>query len=360
MTHPELAEGRKRIPALDGVRGIAIILVLATHINWFSLITPWIREHLGPWTAGGYFGVDLFFALSGFLITSILIDWWRDTGTVSLRRFYVNRATRLLPALYVMLAVYSAVKVLSGTAFGTIEPTVRAAVLYVSNWQGDIGWGSPATSLAHLWSLGVEEQFYVVWPFIFLGLVRLTPRRALAAIAGGIVFVWVWRLTHQTKELALFPFWRTDMRADVLLAGAAAAFIHRNWTFRRVTALVVTCIGGSIFALHAVFGEPVRQYTIRYGLLVIALSAAALVLGLAQLDVHGIRPLGGRFLSVMGRHSYAIYLWHFPIWEYLTMHHASWGLAPVVAAAIFATAGAAALSWWVIERPGMKLRRFLL
>jgi peptidoglycan/LPS O-acetylase OafA/YrhL len=160
------------IPALDGVRGIAVVGVLFFHAGHLS---------------GGFLGVDLFFTLSGFLITSLLIAEWREHGTVRLSAFWARRARRLLPALFIVLtlaALYGAL--LAGdTELGRLRGDAFASLFYVSNWW-QIGhrqsyWdiftaGSP---LAHMWSLAIEEQFYLVWPIVFFVVIKRAGRRAL-------------------------------------------------------------------------------------------------------------------------------------------------------------------------------------
>src|SRR5262245_51790762 len=148
-------------PALDGLRGVAILAVMIYHSG------------LGR---GGYLGVDVFFALSGFLITTLLCDEYAATGTIAFRKFYARRALRLLPALVVFVAVWLAV------LYATLEPRFWAFVtgfglavlFYVANWVGI--WVLPLGVFGHTWSLAIEEQFYVLWPLVILAVVRLCVR----------------------------------------------------------------------------------------------------------------------------------------------------------------------------------------
>src|SRR5882672_8926270 len=145
-------------PSLDGVRAIAILAVLACHCEWLQ---------------SGYLGVDVFFALSGFLITSLLLEEYTATGTITLRWFYARRALRLLPALLGLLVVGTSVILFTVPAeYGPLALHEAAAVLfYVANWAWLIG--LPLGLYGHTWSLAIEEQFYMLWPLALLGLLRV-------------------------------------------------------------------------------------------------------------------------------------------------------------------------------------------
>src|SRR5580700_10942097 len=177
--------GQRYMPGLDGLRALAVLAVIAYH------------EQLG-WAPGGLLGVGVFFTLSGYLITDLLLGQWAAAGRLKLADFWARRARRLLPALFVMLAVVTAWVTLADRArLAGLRGAVAAAVTYCSNWyliiQGQSYFArfAPPTPLDHLWSLAVEEQFYLVWPWVVLLLVRLAGqarkrRRGLADGLGGL------------------------------------------------------------------------------------------------------------------------------------------------------------------------------
>jgi peptidoglycan/LPS O-acetylase OafA/YrhL len=158
------------LPGLDGLRGLAVAAVMVYHANT-------------EWLPGGFLGVEVFFVISGYLITLLLIGEHERTGRVDLRGFYVRRARRLLPALFTLLVGITIYTTLfRDDALGQLRGDVVAAVTYVSNWyQIWVGQGYTAAGdfapLRHLWSLAVEEQFYVIWPLVMIGLLRLGRRR---------------------------------------------------------------------------------------------------------------------------------------------------------------------------------------
>ena len=176
--------------ALDGLRGVAVLLVLMRHS--FELVPggfgpQWLDDFL----RGGYFGVDIFFVLSGFLITSLLLDERESSGAVRMRSFYGRRALRLMPALVVMLGVVSIVLVLDGATWSSLWPTVRSSLFYYQNWHSVWDETHLAAEFGHLWSLSIEEQFYIVWPVVFLAMVALWKRQSVrvAALALGVLWV---------------------------------------------------------------------------------------------------------------------------------------------------------------------------
>src|SRR4051812_31140019 len=193
-------------PALDGLRAVAITLVVSLHAF--------------RWPNGGYLGVDLFFVLSGFLITTLLLEEHHATGRISLSRFYLRRARRLLPALFVMLAAYSA---WSLTTQG-VDPTryVLEGVLYCTNYF--LAYRGQLSPIEHLWSLAEEEQFYLLWPLLLIGL--LLWRRRVMGIFLIVVFgllVWneVWQTHHHANGLRLD--YGIDTRSDGLVVGCLLA-----------------------------------------------------------------------------------------------------------------------------------------
>src|SRR5271169_1010657 len=232
---------QRYMPGLDGLRAIAVLAVIAFH-EQFS------------WAPGGMLGVGVFFTLSGYLITDLLLNRWHSTGGVQLGKFWLARARRLLPALFVMLAVVTAwVTLLDRARLGSLRGAVAAAATYSSNWyliiQGQSYFSrfAPPQPLDHLWSLAVEEQFYLIWPWLLLaGLICLRSRTVaavrwlalptLALAAASAVAMYV--LYHPGLDPTRV-YEGTDTRACGLLIGAALAMVlpstvasrmGKNWT----------------------------------------------------------------------------------------------------------------------------------
>src|ERR671913_1331463 len=191
-------------PELDGVRGIAIILVMLVHVH--------------NWPRGGFIGVDVFFTLSGFLITTLLLEEWRARRTVSLRDFYARRALRLFPAVIVLLVAYSIFALVAG---GSLLSTRLAGVgygfTYLSNWAQAFGLTFPDQEIGFLWTLAIEEQYYLLWPgLLLIGLhaARLSPRRLTVAICCLVAAVWAWRLVLAADVPGRRIYFGTDTRLD--------------------------------------------------------------------------------------------------------------------------------------------------
>ena len=369
--------GSRGIPALDGLRAIAVLLVLA--------------EHGGvPGVPGGFLGVDVFFVLSGFLITSLLLDELGRTGRVSLREFWIRRARRLLPALLVVVAaVLLARQLFPPDAIGELRNDAVAAFLWVANWafvaQGTdyFSQGSPPSPLQHMWSLGVEEQFYLLWPLLivavallFLAVRKETPRLpavrwtvfalALAGAAGSAV----WAILLVSEQNLNRVYFGTDTRVQALLIGAAAAaLLVRDWSsvtaggnhlrsrWTRWAARLASVAGVVILAVaaHRATGD-VADF--RSGLLIATAAGAVLVVVPVALDQNGpvARVLALQPLVFLGTISYGIYLWHWPVFLVLNGERTGWSGWSLFAVRCAVTLGLATLSWWVIEQPVQKWR----
>jgi len=279
-------------PALDGLRAVAIILVLLHHAQLLS----------GSRTAGTV-GVTTFFVLSGYLITSLLVAEWKATGSVALGAFYLRRARRLLPALGLMLAASSVALLVIGMADLAITSALGAAS-YVANWVMIAG--DNLGPLNHTWSLAIEEQFYFLWPAAFLVLVPMVgPRRlALGLLALAIAVT-------LARDLAIVGGWHpvrysmaTDLQADSLLVGCALGL---GLVGRRAPRLLLPA---GIFGLVALAITPLTLVT---GTLTVA-ATAAVILGSQRSPDRFVGPLlVSRPMITLGRLSYGVYLWHYPL-----------------------------------------------
>ncbi|HET7030379.1 MAG TPA: acyltransferase [Candidatus Limnocylindrales bacterium] len=300
-----------RSAGLDGVRGLAVLLVALGHVS----LVP----------SGGWIGMSVFFALSGYLITGILLRERAATGTIRIRAFYRRRIARLVPALALLLAVVA----LTGTASAV---SWWSSVAYVKNWQMAIG--HTIDPLAHVWSLGIEEQFYLAWPLLLVGL-RL--RRGLVIVLALAVAVTLLRFQVDADR----AYYGTETRGDALLLGSAAAIAVRlGWRAPRWLGWAGLA---AVLGLALLPDGSVPWLT--WGLALGSLASVALVAGGAP---------GVRWLAPLGLISYGVYLWHWPIvWALGGIHQPPLvGLATIVAACLVATA-----SFVFLERPASAVLR---
>ena len=348
---------------------------------------------------GGYYGVDSFFVLSGFLITSLLVKEWAVSGTVRLRRFWAGRARRLLPALFVMVAAVGLVLAIWPQVLGTphVVGDAVAAVFYASNWYSIANSATYFTlsaqpsPLLHTWSLAIEEQFYLVWPLVVLAVLKLGAgsrrgaRSRSVAVRGGelrlaahdpawtrrrrlhVLFVvaCLGSLASALTMVALAPngyttraYYGTDTRAQALLVGAAIAIGLTIWRERSarpwfVRSAAVLALGG-IVGTGALWATTTETSTFAFsgGFLVASLAAGAVVLGVAVAP----RSLAVRLLELpplpqWGRISYGIYLWYWPVLLVMSGSRLHWGVYELFLARVAVTVGIAALSYRFVEMP---------
>lgn len=304
------------MPGIDGLRAFAVGAVLIYHLG-------------APWLPGGYLGVDMFLVISGFLITSLLLSEHDATGRIDLRRFWIRRARRLLPAVLVMIGVVlAAMLVLHAGEVSRLRGQVVAALFYVVNWQfiyADVPYfdqfGRPSVFL-HLWSLAIEEQFYLVWPPIMaVGIIALRRRALLALVlalaAGSTLLAWVmWKPFTDPSRI----YYGTDTRAVALLVGVALALIpwalrdRSGWSpaARRALEMVGWACAAGLLAAMFTLGD-LDEHLYRGGFLVVALLTAGVVAVLADSAAPMARAAAWAPLVWIGLRSYSIYLWHWPV-----------------------------------------------
>jgi peptidoglycan/LPS O-acetylase OafA/YrhL len=347
-------------PHLDGIRALAVVAVIAFHLGF-------------GWIPGGFVGVDVFFVLSGYLITGLLLTEAAERGSIALGRFYARRARRLLPAsLLVLLAVIvGSNTLLDQIQQQTVGRDVTWSALYAANWrfvQGGVDYFTPGdvpSPVQHFWSLAVEEQFYLIWPLLFLGLWRLSTRRRGVEATGGLLAV-VAGLATASAGLALtlagtdVGYFGTHVRAHQLLAGAALAIAARRWREHLPQGRGAAVGGGALavaglaaLAWTATTIDGATAYPGPAGLVVTAASLA-LVAGVDLAPPTPVsRALGTAAPATVGRLSYSLYLWHWPVIVFapvLAEAHDAPVLAErwLVVAVTVALAGA---SYLVVERP---------
>jgi peptidoglycan/LPS O-acetylase OafA/YrhL len=343
--HPDEAEsGRRFRPDIEGLRAIAIVAVLLCHAGV-------------PFLAGGYVGVDVFFVISGFLITSLLVRELEGTGTISLRGFYARRAKRLLPLSAVLLATVGVLSMifLSPLRNTEVAGDIIASALYVANWHfaaqsvDYFAQGLEPSPVLHLWSLAIEEQFYVVWPGLMLAVTWFWRRRGRSirpALWVALIAILVGSLIYGivlTNDKPAFAYFSTFARAWELGLGAALALLGTVKMPRMAAAALGWAgVAAIVYASFVFTGETTFPGT---AALVPTLGAAALILSGTALaatprGVTGLKAGAGWALSFapvryVGRISYSWYLWH---WPFLVFAAAIWGPRLSVAAGLAAVA----------------------
>ena len=343
-----------RLPGLDGLRALAVIAVIAFH------------EQLSAFP-GGFLGVDVFFVLSGYLITDLLVAQWNRHGHLALRGFWARRARRLLPALGVLLVVVTAATaVIEPAQLTALREALLAAVTYSSNWWQALAHHSyfaqfgPPPPLQHLWSLAIEEQFYLLWPLLLIVILRTCQSgrlRAALAWLGAALSALAMVLVYVPGADPSRVYYGTDTHASALFIGAALAL---TWPLRRMQALsrdgarVPDAIGLAGMAVLAwAMGHFAGTDRVLYpaGLLIAALAAGGVVLAAASPGLVSW-ALGGSALRWIGIRSYGIYLWHWPVIAladaaFPQQVPAHWIWLPEVALSV----GLAAASWRWVEEP---------
>jgi len=343
------------MPGIDGLRALAVGAVVAYHAG-------------AEWLPGGFLGVDVFFVISGYLITSLLLAEHRASGSIDLIRFWLRRARRLLPAVVVMIVVtLAAMAVLHPDEVGRLRGAVASSLLYVVNWYQVFSdqsyfaqFGRPPV-FRHLWSLAVEEQFYLLWPPVLaLGLVALGRRRlvlgVLALLAASTALAWA---LYDPLVDPSRVYYGTDTRGGGLLVGVVLAFLwpasRLGRASRENTPPVLDVVGLAAFAglaaLLATMGEfDARLY--QGGFLLVSVVTAVLLAVVAHPGALLGRAFGWAPLVWIGVRSYGIYLWHWPVLV-LTRPDQDVPFSGIglTAVQVGLTVGIAALSYRYVERP---------
>jgi peptidoglycan/LPS O-acetylase OafA/YrhL len=355
-----VTRGQRYLPGLDGLRAIAVAAVVCYHLGF-------------TWAGGGLLGVGVFFTLSGYLITDILLE--RMHGKEPwLGQFWLGRARRLLPALLLMLAIVTIWVEVSGKAQSGYGWAALASVFYVSNWQlifqhlSYFARFGPPSPLGHLWSLGIEEQFYILWPLLLVvGIYFVRERSRASRIRPRLAAVTVVLAAASALEMAAMYhpsfdssriYFGTDTRAFELLAGAALAMV---WPSRRLGRGVspgarrlidVGGVAGLATILVLMYGQnEYSRFLYQGGFVLLSIATAMLVASLVHPAGRLSALMGAAPLVWIGARSYGIYLWHMPIIALTTpasQHSVDLGRAALQVAA---TISIAALSWHFVEQP---------
>ncbi len=329
-------------PALDGLRGVAILLVVFSH------------AHV-PMFEGAFLGVDLFFVLSGYLITSLLLMEVKKHGKLDFGRFYWRRFLRLMPALALFLAAYCVVAPMLWPELDDVYQDALVSILYLADY-GIAFFDSPNT-LLHMWSLSVEEHFYLVWPPLLLLLIRMSPAGGVwRPIALLYLASWLWRILWVVQGQQFYEiFFRFDTRASGLIAGSllAALILERPAFIDALRARIhhALWLPLAIPLLMALAWD--NQGALVWGITVVELATIVLLVAVQQRNGVIFDMLSAPVLVRLGALSYGIYLWHYPVVRYLRAD-LSWPWVVVLALVI--STGLSALSFYTVERWAMRYR----
>ncbi len=355
-----IRRGQRYMPGLDGLRAIAVLAVVAYHLEF-------------SWAPGGLLGVGVFFTLSGYLITDLLLAQV-GRGGIRLKDFWLARARRLLPALFVMLVVVMAwVTVIGPHQPPDFREAVGSAALYFNNWWQifhDVSYFAAFEApgpLNHLWSLSVEEQFYIVWPLLLILAVRYVKEPGSSVVRfrlAGLTFALA--LASAVLMIVLYTpgldpsrvYYGSDTRALELLVGAALAMI---WPSRQLRAGITAnarksldalgIVGLAVIALMFWQSTEFSPFLYRGGFLVLSIATALAVATLAHPASRLARVVGCPPMRWIGERSYGIYLWHFPIIILTTPEGAQGADLPRAVLQVAAIIGISALSWKYVEDP---------
>lgn len=352
---------RARIGGLDGLRAIAVVGVILYHaeITWFK---------------GGFIGVDIFFVLSGYLVTTIVMNSLEKRGNLGFRSFWANRFRRLEPAQLTMMVVIILVAAVGFRGLlGTIRAQVIAGVTGTMNWylihagNSYFDQTKRAPLFRHLWSLAIELQFYLVWPLALVGLARRYRDRVSVVVAGVAVAV----LASAVCMAVLYgdggastsnAYYSTFTRIQAPLMGALLALLWRPRALQRakagqhgtqVTVLAGVALVALIAMMHLVDDQGPFMY--RGGFLLTAVLSALVIAGLVHPkgELCGRWGLGSKVMVAIGLRSYGLYLWHWPIFVMLRPHQldTSWSDTTVFIVRILLTVVATELCYQLVEKP---------
>lgn len=342
-------------PALDGLRGVAVAAVIAYHLG-------------APFAPGGFLGVDVFLVVSGYLITALLLaEHDRSGGRIDLKDFWIRRARRLLPALIVVLVAVAVWGHLAAppATLDRLRGDGLAALGYVANWRF-VATGQSyfeaflePSPLRHLWSLGVEEQWYLLWPIVVVLLARLVARRRGLAVvvcgAGAVASAVLMAALHDAGSDPSRAYYGTDTRAQALLVGAALAawrwWRPRTWGPRSRPADVAATVGLVGLGVALVVADDEASWLYSGGFLAVAAASVAAVAVAADGRGPVARALSAPPLVWVGRRSYGLYLWHWPVVVACTADSTGLGEPALAAIRLGLIVALAELSYRFVEQP---------
>ncbi len=372
------------LPGLDGLRAVAVLAIISYHSGF-------------TWLKGGFYSVDTFFTLSGFLITTLLIAEWNKSHDISLRNFWIRRARRLLPALFLMLIGLGILTLIFPTALASpnLKSDSLATLFYFANWHFIFANAnyfvvtSKPSALLHTWTLAIEEQFYIVWPIIvtlvLMGTTRARQRFArktnlsnksqvfsqiddsnwrrtrlrilfVIAVFGALASAVLMALLFHSGQDPTRVYYGTDTRAQSLLAGAALAIGLELWSTRSqrwqlFLLPVIGVLGAGVTALIWNSVSETSAIAFRGGFLVASISSCAVISCVAQVPNHFLT----KFLSLppltyLGKISYSVYLWYWPTLLVISYSYTNLSGFWLFIARVATVVAIATISYYLVEK----------
>ena len=343
--------GKKYIPELDGLRGIAIIMVLLHH---------------GGMSRGGFIGVDIFFVLSGFLITSLLLKEYSEYQRISFKKFYIRRILRLYPLLLLVLSVYLLINFIFQDRSVFIREFIDSIIslCYLTNWSWAFQMHNPDI-LRHTWSLSIEEQYYLIWPLLMLILLKYVKKKKwiVSIVFTLALFSWLTRVILLYNGASIFRVYNgLDTRADALMVGSLLAIIE-NLSFmkNKVKAFVsklslILCPFSFLVFLfinrYIDYTEPIVYLAV---LTIVNLSTAIIILNIIHNPQNFINKILALYpLRQIGVISYGIYLIHYPVMRFMWSHGFHHLLVTVIGSSAALILALASYSFY--EKPFLKMK----
>ncbi|OAB47513.1 acyltransferase [Paenibacillus antarcticus] len=316
-THKQTSHQRRYIPGLDGLRALSVLAVIAYHLNL-------------TWAPGGLLGVGVFFVLSGYLITDQIVTEWQRNGRLNLKDFWIRRARRLLPAMFVMLALVAVwLFIFDRSRLISLQGDFVSSALYFNNWWlifHNVSYFEsfgPPSPIGHLWSLAIEEQFYLIWPLVLIVGLRIAPQRGkliLFILAGTMLSILAMTLLFEPGMDPSRVYYGTDTRVFALLIGAALAIAspsHKNTKAISRRARNVLDLTGTIGLLSIILmiwrTNDQGDFLYYGGLILLSVLSAMVIAVLAHPATRLTKIMGIRPLRWVGIRSYSLYIWHYPV-----------------------------------------------
>jgi len=342
------------VPELDGMRGVAILAVMIFHAG-------------APFLQGGFIGVDIFFVLSGFLITSLIINEYDSSSSLNLKNFYMRRLIRLAPALFLLLLVFTLLSalLLSKDKAQSNHIDTIISLFYMSNWARAFSI-HPPDYLGHTWSLSIEEQFYILWPLTLLGLLRtFTNRWVIAFIAFSFaISAWLLRIYLIDNGSSFERLYNgLDTRADTLMMGCALGVILSSGLLSNKIQLVLSkwlsilapCVILCLvfISITMTWTNPKMYYWVFFAVEIFTVIILLHLFVNRDSFIHKL--LSMKWIVWVGSISYGLYLWHYPI--YRVMKSLDYSGYEVITYGTFITFMVSMLSFYFLEKPILKLKR---
>ncbi len=345
---------RKYLPGLDGIRAIAVIAIIIFHLN-------------PKWLPGGFLGVDTFFVISGYLIAMLLINEYEKTGTINILQFWIRRMKRLFPpVLFMILIVIQYIIFFDQSLLYQLKKDVIAALLYISNWwyifDGLSYFESfEARPLEHLWSLAIEEQFYLLFPLTLMLLLNKWSKKKIlllffvVSLLSAILMLTLYDPAANVSRI----YFGTDTRLQTLLLGVMCAFIWPAFKLKqdapRILVVIIDFLGfiGLIVLMYSIYKLSEHSaFLFNGGFYVLGIFTLLIIMAAVHPSSIMSRLLGIKPLTVIGKYSYSLYLWHYPVIVLMQKHFVQ-GQVPIYIhiSSVILTIVLAVFSYKLIERP---------